>query len=48
MDEDSRVKGHFEATGIVPRCCDRIRVTGLDLPPDLFERGRRFPVEVKK
>lgn len=48
MDEDGRVKGHFEATGIVPRCCDRIRVTGLDLPPDLFERGRRFPVEAKK
>jgi pilus assembly protein CpaF len=48
MDEDGRVKGHFESTGIVPRCCDRIRVTGLDLPPDLFERGRRFAVEAKK
>jgi pilus assembly protein CpaF len=48
MDEDGRVKGHFEATGIVPRCCDRIRVTGLDLPSDIFERGRRFQVEAGK
>jgi pilus assembly protein CpaF len=39
---DGRVQGHFEATGIVPRCIDRIRVTGLDLPSELFERGRRF------
>jgi len=44
VDEDGRVKGHFEATGIVPRCCDRIRVTGLDLPSEIFERGRRFVV----
>jgi pilus assembly protein CpaF len=42
IDADARVKGHFEATGIVPRCCDKIRVTGLELPADLFERGRRF------
>jgi pilus assembly protein CpaF len=48
MDEDGRVKGHFEATGIVPRCCDKIRVTGLDLPSDIFERGRRFPVGAKE
>ena len=48
MDVDGRVKGHFEATGIVPQCCDRIRVTGLDLPAEIFERGRRFPVGAKK
>jgi pilus assembly protein CpaF len=44
IDVDGRVTGHFEATGIVPRCIDRIRVTGLDLPSEIFERGRRFPV----
>jgi pilus assembly protein CpaF len=44
IDADGRVKGHFEATGIVPRCTERIRITGLDLPSDLFERGRRFVV----
>ena len=44
IDVDGRVLGHFEATGIVPRCVERIRVTGLDLPPEIFERGRRFAV----
>jgi pilus assembly protein CpaF len=42
IDVDGRVLGHFEATGIVPRCCEKIRVTGLDLPAEIFERGRRF------
>jgi pilus assembly protein CpaF len=42
LDEDSRMQGHFEATGIVPRCCERIRGTGIDLPSELFEPGRRF------
>jgi pilus assembly protein CpaF len=42
IDAEGRVNGHYEATGIVPRCCDRIRVTGLELPADIFERGRRF------
>jgi pilus assembly protein CpaF len=42
IDAEARVKGHYEATGIVPRCCDRIRVTGLELPAEIFERGRRF------
>jgi pilus assembly protein CpaF len=42
MDADGRVLGHYEATGIVPRCCELIRVTGLDLPSEIFERGRRF------
>jgi hypothetical protein len=36
------VKGHFEATGMVPKCLDRIRVTGIDLPAGLFERGAKF------
>jgi len=44
INADGRVKGHYEATGIVPRCCDRVRVTGLDLPHEIFERGRRFVV----
>jgi len=44
IDADGRVKGHYEATGIVPRCCDRVRVTGLELPHEIFERGRRFVV----
>jgi pilus assembly protein CpaF len=42
LDGDGKVLGHFEATGIVPRCSDRIRLSGVDLPHEIFERGRRF------
>jgi pilus assembly protein CpaF len=41
LGEDGKVQGHFEATGIVPRCADRIRMSGVELPGSLFERGRR-------
>jgi pilus assembly protein CpaF len=42
MEADGRVKGYFEATGIVPRCRERLRIAGVDLPNELFERGRRM------
>jgi pilus assembly protein CpaF len=42
FDAEGRVIGHFEATGIVPRCLDRMRVAGLDVSPRLFERGVRL------
>ncbi len=41
VDSEGRVLGHFEATGIVPRCAERIRLVGVDLPSEIFERGRR-------
>ena len=41
LDEDGKVLGYFEATGIVPKCAERIRLAGVTLPHDLFERGRR-------
>ena len=41
VDAEGGVKGHFEATGMVPRCADRIRLAGVDLPSEIFERGRR-------
>jgi pilus assembly protein CpaF len=41
-DSDGFVEGHFEATGMVPRVADRIRLAGVDLPNELFERGRRL------
>jgi pilus assembly protein CpaF len=44
IDTDGKVKGYFEATGIVPRCLDRLRVTGVELSPEIFERGRRMAV----
>ena len=41
VDPQGMVKGHFEATGIVPRCVDRVRLSGVDVPHQIFERGRR-------
>jgi pilus assembly protein CpaF len=42
VDADGKVNGHFEATGMVPKCLDRIRVTGIDIPSNLFERGTKL------
>src|SRR5262245_56169290 len=41
VGSDGRVMGHFEATGLVPKCGERIRLAGVDLPTEIFERGRR-------
>jgi len=41
QDEDGKIRGHFEATGIVPRCVERLRLAGVQLSPTIFERGRR-------
>ena len=44
LDGEGNIKGHFEATGIVPRCVDRIRIAGVEVPNQIFERGRRMEV----
>ena len=44
LDGEGKIKGHFEATGIVPRCVDRIRIAGVEVPNQIFERGRRMVV----
>jgi pilus assembly protein CpaF len=41
MDSEGKFNGYFEATGLVPKCADRIRLAGVDLPNDIFDRGRR-------
>ena len=41
LDNAGRVNGYFEATGLVPKCAERIRLAGVDLPIEIFERGRR-------
>ena len=41
VDKTGKVVGHFEATGIMPRCVDRIRLAGVQVPNEIFERGRR-------
>jgi pilus assembly protein CpaF len=40
-DSDGKFNGYFEATGLVPKCGERIRIAGVDLPLEIFERGRR-------
>lgn len=42
VSEDGGVRGHFTATGIRPRCYDRLVQAGVDLRPELFtaEGGR--------
>ena len=44
VDAEGKIRGHFEATGLVPRCIERIRILGGDIPNQLFERGRRLEV----
>jgi pilus assembly protein CpaF len=35
--EDGRVLGRFRATGLRPKCCERLAAAGLHLPPTMFE-----------
>jgi pilus assembly protein CpaF len=41
QDENGKIRGHFEATGMVPRCMERLRLAGVQVSPTIFERGRR-------
>jgi pilus assembly protein CpaF len=34
---DGRVIGRFRATGIRPKCSDRLASSGVQLPVDMFE-----------
>jgi pilus assembly protein CpaF len=37
IGEDGRVRGRFRATGIRPKCADKIMASGRTLPIDMFE-----------
>jgi pilus assembly protein CpaF len=39
VDDQRRVQGSFEATGIIPNCLARFAASGLDVPRTTFERG---------
>ena len=41
VNQDGKVLGHHMPTGVVPKFIDRIEVSGVHLPPDIFmgERG---------
>ncbi|MFT4415391.1 CpaF family protein [Fredinandcohnia humi] len=36
MKKSGQIEGHFTATGVIPKCFDRIKAFGIDLPPNLF------------
>ncbi|UMR30226.1 CpaF family protein [Massilia sp. MB5] len=42
MDKDGTVQGHFCATGIRPRFCERLRAFGLQLADELFDPTQRM------
>ena len=42
--DDGQLSGYFEATGIVPRAAEKLKITGVGVPPEIFERGRRMMV----
>jgi pilus assembly protein CpaF len=37
IGEDGRVLGRFRATGLRPKCCDRLAAAGIHLPATMFE-----------
>jgi pilus assembly protein CpaF len=37
VTQDGKVIGRFRATGVRPKCCDRLKASGIHLPGDMFE-----------
>ena len=37
LNADGKVTGRFRATGIRPKCWERLRGSGINLPPDMFD-----------
>jgi pilus assembly protein CpaF len=37
MSADGRMLGRFRATGVRPKCWERLRTAGIHLPPDMFD-----------
>ena len=40
LDENGRVRGRFRATGIRPKCSDRVAACGIQLQPQMFEHSK--------
>ena len=40
MTPDGRVRGRFRATGIRPKCAERLAASGIQLPRDMFEHTK--------
>jgi pilus assembly protein CpaF len=41
VNDRDEAQGHFQATGIRPQCLTRLERAGLEVPPEMFERGPR-------
>ena len=41
LDEDGRVRGRFRATGIRPKCSERLAASGIHLPAQMFEHTKQ-------
>jgi pilus assembly protein CpaF len=37
VTQDGKVIGRFRATGVRPKCCERLRASGIHLPTEMFE-----------
>ena len=37
VTQEGRVMGRFRATGVRPKCAERLKAAGIHLPPDMFE-----------
>jgi pilus assembly protein CpaF len=38
--EDGKIRGRFRATGLRPKCAERLAASGIALPPQMFEHTR--------
>ena len=37
LNAEGKVIGRFRATGVRPKVCERLKASGIILPPDMFE-----------
>src|SRR5437773_6920273 len=37
VTQDGKVIGRFRATGVRPKCCERLKLSGIHIPADMFE-----------
>jgi pilus assembly protein CpaF len=37
ISQEGKVIGRFRATGVRPKCAERLKMSGIILPPDMFE-----------
>jgi pilus assembly protein CpaF len=42
VDEQGKVVGYFQATGIRPKFADKLRSQGIDLPDEMFDPNKRY------